>query len=193
MAITWVDGQEDVEDRDVLNALRPILQAHGGMAWLSRRTFSRKVLRRGDSRSLDIAARLVRRGELCRVSAPGRGRGRGRTLYWLPATPRLRVLRELEAEGMPLSAIHAAERFFLRPKNGAQEHRQQSPRGTEQTKKDARLPRAVLTPFPTGPPGPQPMPAKTPGTPRIYGPLTKHAEAMRRFRAQQNALRQLHE
>src|ERR1700682_258332 len=80
---TYIDTRQDAELRDVYNALKGEIQARGGVAWLSTRTLCGKKLYRGHSRVQELVAELVRRGQVRRVSAPGRGRGRGRTLYWL--------------------------------------------------------------------------------------------------------------
>ncbi len=140
--IAYVHNRHDAELRDVSYAMRALLQQHGGIAWFSRRRLSHRLLYRGSSRTLDVIRELVEMGELCRVSAPGRGQGRGRTLYWLPRVTKTRVLRELKREAMPYRAIVDALRFFIRPENGTEGHRQQSLRsstsGTELRKRTAR-------------------------------------------------------
>lgn len=173
--ITFVNNRYEAERRDVLLAVRFLLQRRGGIGWFSRRYLANKALHRGSSRSFEHVQSLIAMGELCRVSARGRGHGKGRTLYWLPGVPRAKVMHELEEEGMPLAAVRAAERFFLTPKKEPSWDRTQSLRGLHPSgpeKKDARAvklngprPRDHPPPLPSGPRRPQPKPNQVSGAP----------------------------
>lgn len=166
--IDFVHNRCEAEQRDVLLTMHYLLKhpRRRGMGWFSRRYLC-KATRRGPNALLRNVRQLVDMGELCRVSAPGRGKGLGRTLYWLPGkVSRWRVLKELEAEAMPLSAVRAAERFFSSQEKGIPEYRRRPPRDKSLgglPKKDARAARsngfesrALSPPAPSGPPRPAP-------------------------------------
>jgi hypothetical protein len=106
-----VDSRQDVELRDIAHALNARMGARGWV-WLSSRTLTRVVLRRGATRVPERIQELIDSGEFYRVTARGRGHGKGRTLYFKGWANRLAVLSQLQEQWMPLDAIHAAERAF---------------------------------------------------------------------------------
>jgi hypothetical protein len=85
-----------------------------GMVWLSSRTLTRDRLYRGTTETLRLARELAADGHIGRVTARGRGRGKGRTLYFLPSAKKWQVLLELRRQDMPHAAIVAALGFFVR-------------------------------------------------------------------------------
>jgi hypothetical protein len=107
----WVDGRHDIELRDIAHAMNARMGSRGWV-WASSRLLCRTLLGRGATRAAERVQELVDNGEFYRVSARGRGQGRGRTLYFKGWANRLAVLRQLEEQRMPLDAIHAAERAF---------------------------------------------------------------------------------
>src|SRR5258708_576902 len=84
------------------------------MVWLSSRTLTRDRLYRGTTETLRLARQLAAAGHVGRVTARGRGRGKGRTLYFLPSAKKWQVLLELRRGDMPHAAIVQALGFFLR-------------------------------------------------------------------------------
>lgn len=186
--ISYVNSQRDVELRDVSNALRHVCQRNGGYAWLSRRTLCHRFLYRGATRTLELVEQLVELGEIRRVSAPGRGHGRGRTLYWLPATRKRVVLRELKREGMPVQAFWDALRFFALPENGTQGYRSQSLRFTQGLITDEKGSPAAPAKRSRAPSAPKRLvtdhnakPSAPPSTRR----LSKHGSALERLQSDQ--------
>lgn len=185
-----VEGRHDIELRDIRHALNARLGYCGGYAWLSQRTLTKVVLGRCTGRALERVQELVDMGEFCRVTARGRGQGKGRTLYFKP-WPSLRhaVLRELANQKMPLAATHAAERcfdrhlerVFFRQKNGAPRHQQGVSKRDSQTEKDERT--ALDRPIsdPNGPPGSHPTPSPRASAPQPIRLLSKHGRELRRL------------
>ena len=173
----WIDTKDDARMWQLELILRAECQAGRGMMWLSARTLSRRVMFKSISELNRLRDRLVATKRICYVTAPGRGQGKGRTLYWLPTVRERHVLRALREEKMPDRAIARARAFFLRPENDSPEERQQPLRSTdlvaEERNKDARA-RAERLPPPNGPPRPQPTPNKATSTPPSLGRLTKH-------------------
>jgi hypothetical protein len=168
----WVDGRHDVELRDIGHAMN-ILIGPRGYRWMSHRLLTR----------IDM-------GELCRVTARGRGAGKGRTLYFKPWASRYAVLRELDENKMPLAAVHAAERFLeafaqrvlFRRKNVTHGERHSLPQGEALTRKDGPTGPRQFFLAPRGSPTPsQPSPALR-LTPRRDTALSRHGERLRRLR-----------
>jgi hypothetical protein len=152
-----------------------------GMVWLSARTLSGDRLFRGTSETLRLARELAAAGHIGRVTARGRGRGKGRTLYWLPSTKKWRVLAELRREDMPHAAIVAAIAFFVHrervvsAENVTDGVRQQSlglsTFGTETEEGTPAAP-ARRARAPSEPPSLQPEPSNVPSTPPSDGRLS---------------------
>jgi len=153
--------------------LRQECQAGRGMIWLSTRLLCRKLMFRDATATMALRAQLVAERKICYVSAHGRGQGRGRTLYWLPAASQKQVLRVLHEEKMPAAAIEDAKRLFLRPKNDLVEDRHQSPKAGTEREADARFPRAVPIRGPSPPPDPDESTAAAPSSPPFLERLTK--------------------
>lgn len=174
--IRWVDSDRDIELRDVSNALRGRLQRTRGIAWLSHRTLCHQLLRRGHSRTPDLIRELVQMGEVCRVSARGRGYGKGRTLYWLPGAHKSVVLAELEREKMPAAAIAEALSFFPSSKAPRGERTQSLRSSTFGTDKNkvSLAPLGEHSRAPSGPLSPRPAPHVRPSTPPPLGRLARH-------------------
>jgi hypothetical protein len=164
------------------------------MVWLSARTLANTRLFRGSTETLRLARELADEGHIGRVTARGRGRGKGRTLYFLPSAKKWRVLEELRREDMPPAAIAKVVAFFARREsfasrinvtNGA---RQQclglSTVGTESLKgapdKPAQRSRAPSVP-PRKPPKGTPNHSAPPSTRR----LGKHGFALERLQSEQ--------
>jgi hypothetical protein len=174
---SWVASKKETRLRVVESAIRQRCQDCGGVAMISRRTLTATVLFRSSTETMGYVDELVRRGSIRRVSAPGRGRGRGRTVYFLPNASKKRVLRVIRMEGLPHRALVAALSFFSRPKNGTDGDRQQ-PLSKERErlikKKDARATRAGPSPPLSGPQRPPPTLAQEPSTSPSLGRLVKH-------------------
>jgi hypothetical protein len=154
-----------------------------GMVWLSSRTLTGKKLYRGATATMILARQLAEMGYVGRATAFGRGRGRGRTLYWLPGVKKWQVLMELRREGMPNSAILQALAFYLRTErvssgeNVTDQTRQWSLRSSTfgtNTEKGTPARPARRSRAPSGPPSSTTKLTQTLSTPPSLGRLTKH-------------------
>jgi hypothetical protein len=191
----WVENLHDVQLRNIRHAIKARMRRRG-YAWLSERLLLRSICRCGWSEGLGLIGELVQVGEFYRVTARGRGQGKGRTLYfngWVSAN----VIREqLELHKMPLAAYHAAERCFahfrarvsfFRHINDAGEHRQDSVKTESQRERTGATAPDQSFRAPRGSPPTSQTPPPSLMTPRRWTALARHEQRMRQLQAQREA------